>query len=103
DVGSTLYIPPEVCLGEPTSAARDLWSAGVCIYLLLSGYFPFPETTQEEFIRVVCQVAHEFTSEFDNLPPNATLLITRLLQRNQEYRLTAKEALEHPWFQQVTK
>lgn len=100
DVGTTQYIPPEVCLGEPTSAARDMWSAGICIYLLLSGYFPFPDTTQEEFIRQVCK--SEFTSELDSLPPNAILLITRLLQRDPVSRLTAKEALEHPWFHQVT-
>lgn len=38
--GTLLFCAPEVVLGEPSSAAADVWTAGLCVYLMVSGHLP---------------------------------------------------------------
>ena len=44
-VGTPQYMSPEVAMGEPPTAASDLWSTGVVLYRMLEGRYPFPAST----------------------------------------------------------
>ena len=95
--GTTMYSPPEVLNYELTDMTRDLWSVGVCTYVLLSGFFPFNDENQLELIQQIVNVHYEFCEEFVHLTADATDFISKLLLGDRKARLTAKDALEHAW------
>ena len=97
-VGSSYYIAPEVLKGKYDEAC-DLWSIGVIMYMMLTGAPPFNGKEEDDILRAVSSGQYDTTSPtFTNLSNNAKDLIIRLLQYNPSQRITAAEALSHPWF-----
>ena len=97
-VGSSYYIAPEVIRGKYDEAC-DLWSIGVIMYILLTGFPPFNGDNEDEIIRSVLVGKYDTTSDaYRTLSNNAKDLITKLLKFNPSERITAKDALMHPWF-----
>ena len=76
----------------------DLWSVGVIIYLLLVGYPPFEEHTQAELFTKIRSCDWEFYPEdWENISPDAKVLIKNLLVADPEQRWTASQSLECSW------
>ncbi|XP_053563426.1 phosphorylase b kinase gamma catalytic chain, skeletal muscle/heart isoform isoform X1 [Bombina bombina] len=79
----------------------DMWSCGVIMYTLLAGSPPFWHRKQMLMLRMIMKGEYEFGSpEWDDRSDTVKDLIARLLVVNPERRLTADEALAHPFFQQ---
>ncbi|KAG7016943.1 Calcium-dependent protein kinase 17 [Cucurbita argyrosperma subsp. argyrosperma] len=102
-VGSPFYIAPEVLAGGYNQAA-DVWSAGVILYILLSGMPPFWGKTKSRIFEAVRAADLRFPSNlWDNVSTSAKDLITRMLCMDPSKRLTAKEVLAHSWMKDAAQ
>ncbi|KDP36070.1 hypothetical protein JCGZ_08714 [Jatropha curcas] len=98
-VGSPYYVAPEV-LRKHYGPECDVWSAGVIIYILLSGVPPFWDETEQGIFEQVLKGELDFISEpWPNISESAKDLVRRMLVRDPKKRLTAHEVLCHPWVQ----
>lgn len=96
-VGSPYYVAPEV-LRKRYGPEADVWSAGVIIYILLSGVPPFWAENEEEIFEEVLHGDLDFSSDpWPNISEGAIDLVRRMLVRDPKKRLTAHEVLCHPW------
>ncbi|KAF3444219.1 hypothetical protein FNV43_RR13909 [Rhamnella rubrinervis] len=96
-VGSPYYVAPEV-LRKHYGLEADVWSAGVILYILLSGVPPFWAETEMGIFRQILQGKLDFESEpWPAISDSAKDLIRKMLERNPKKRLTAHEVLCHPW------
>ncbi|XP_009366623.2 CDPK-related kinase 3-like [Pyrus x bretschneideri] len=96
-VGSAYYVAPEV-LHRSYSLEGDIWSIGVITYILLCGSRPFWARTESGIFRAVLRA----DPSFDELPwPTMSLeakdFVRRLLNKDYRKRMTAVQALSHPW------
>ncbi|XP_052247535.1 peroxisomal carnitine O-octanoyltransferase-like isoform X2 [Dreissena polymorpha] len=92
------YCAPEVVTGRLYSTQVDLWSIGVIAYILLCGYEPFNHDSEQQMYKKIVKGDYEFNSTYwDKNTINSKDLISRLLKVNDKERLTAEEALRHPW------
>ena len=97
--GTPYYMAPEVLEGSYGQKA-DLWSLGVLLYTLVSGYLPFQGTNSHEVFRKIKEADFHFNHvEFKEVSAECKDLITRLLVVNQKKRLSGQQALKHQWFQ----
>ncbi|KAI5075389.1 hypothetical protein GOP47_0009937 [Adiantum capillus-veneris] len=96
-VGSPYYVAPEV-LRKQYGPAADVWSAGVILYILLSGVPPFWAETEQHIFEQVLKGDLDFeTDPWPGISESAKDLIRKMLLRNPEKRLTAHQVLCHPW------
>ncbi|KAL5545665.1 hypothetical protein UlMin_005352 [Ulmus minor] len=98
-VGSPFYVAPEVlrrCYGPEA----DIWSAGVILYILLSGVPPFWAEAEDEIFKKVLHGDLNFKSDpWPSVSESAKDLVKKMLVRDPKKRLTAHEVLCHPWIQ----
>ncbi|XP_019086853.1 PREDICTED: calcium-dependent protein kinase 11-like [Camelina sativa] len=98
-VGSPFYVGPEVLSGGYYNQAADVWSAGVILYILLSGVPPFWGQTDSEIFDAVGAADLSFSEEpWDHITSYAKNLIWGMLCVDPSQRLTADEVLAHPWW-----
>jgi len=98
-VGSPYYVAPEV-LRRKYSTACDIHSVGVIMYILLSGSPPFYGNTEQQIFSAVLKgELHLQGGPWRKVSPSAKDLIRKMLVRDPKARLTASEALSHPWLQ----
>ncbi|VFQ81259.1 unnamed protein product [Cuscuta campestris] len=98
-VGSPYYVAPEV-LRKRYGPEADVWSAGVIVYILLSGVPPFWAETEKAIFEEVLHGELDFTSDpWPSISDGAKDLVRRMLERDPRKRLTAHEVLCHPWVQ----
>nr|XP_043638551.1 calcium-dependent protein kinase 26-like [Erigeron canadensis] len=96
-VGSPYYVAPEVLLKHYGPEA-DIWSAGVMLYVLLSGVPPFWDETQKGIFDAVLKGHIDFESDpWPLISDSAKDLIRKMLCSRPSDRLTAHEVLFHPW------
>ncbi|CAN6984690.1 hypothetical protein IGI04_000290 [Brassica rapa subsp. trilocularis] len=96
-VGSPYYVAPEVLLKRYGPEA-DVWTAGVILYILLSGVPPFWAETQQGIFDAVLKGYIDFDSDpWPVISDSAKDLIRRMLCSKPAERLTAHEVLRHPW------
>ena len=99
--GTAYYIAPEVLGGDYTEKC-DLWSIGVILYVMLSGKPPFPGKSDDAIIEKVKEGSYTFPDrEWSNITPEAKDLIRKLMDKNIKTRLSASEALQHPWIKSM--
>jgi serine/threonine protein kinase len=97
-VGTPHYVAPEVLGGKDYSEKVDVWSAGVILYIMLSGVPPFVgETPQEIFEAVLCGRLRFPSDPWLSISHSAKDLIRRMLSRDVTRRSSAHQVLEHPW------
>ena len=98
--GTPYYISPEVLKGSYTTQC-DNWSMGVVLFIMLSGKPPFGGKGNKEIIENVLKGEFSFKSPvWEHISDSAKDLISKLLERQADMRLTAEEAYQHPWIQQ---
>jgi calcium-dependent protein kinase len=96
-VGSPYYVAPEV-LCKHYGPEADVWTAGVIVYILLSGAPPFWAETQQGIFEAVLKGAVDFDSDpWPAISAGAKDLIRRMLRSSPAERLTAHQVLCHPW------
>lgn len=99
-VGSAYYVAPEV-LRKSYGPQADVWSAGVILYILLSGVPPFWAETEQGIFQQVLQGSLDFSSEpWPHISKSAKDLIKNMLNRNPTKRYTAHQVLCHPWIRE---
>ena len=100
-VGTPYYIAPEVLMRKYGKEC-DLWSAGVIIYILLSGYPPFRGESDKEIYDEIKNGPLEFVDDdgehiWECVSDSGKDFIRALVERDLSKRLTAEQALAHPW------
>eukprot|EP01137_Pigoraptor_chileana_P017369 Opistho-2@75344 len=93
--GSPAYVAPEMLTRAPYSGqSADLWSLGVILHTMLTGAYPFNDTTPAGLFTKIktCDYAIPAT-----VSPAAAALIARLLSPNPQSRGTARDLVRHPW------
>ena len=96
-IGAYKYMAPEILRGEPFDQECDLWSLGVCIYLLCFKKFPFNGNTAIQVLKEIDEITPEFFLKTNN--QNLDNLISRLLTKDPRRRMTWNEYFNAPFFQ----
>jgi len=96
--GSDFYLAPEVIKQEEYGREIDIWALGVITYVLLSGSLPFFHNVLHKLYRQIVERDLSFPEQaWKNVSKGALDFILRLLQVRAGDRLTADQALSHPW------
>ncbi|KAG5556003.1 hypothetical protein RHGRI_006588 [Rhododendron griersonianum] len=96
-VGSAYYVAPEV-LHRSYGPEADMWSIGVIAYILLCGSRPFWARSESGIFRAVLKAEPSFDeAPWPSLSSEAVDFVKRLLNKDYRKRLTASQALSHPW------
>ena len=100
-IGSSYYIAPEVLLKKYDEKC-DLWSCGVIMYILLCSLPPFNGNDDEEIYKSIHKGKFDLeTGVWKKISSEAKDLIRKLLDKNSKTRISAEEALIHPWFKKL--
>ena len=96
--GSPAYVAPEVIVREPYGKAADVWSIGICLFSLVTGYLPFYGDS-------IVQIMHKIVTEDiiipTALPTDLQDLLKGMLQKDPCQRISIKDVLNHPWLKDV--
>ncbi len=97
-VGSSYYMAPEI-MRRKYNEKCDIWSIGVILYILLTGRPPFDGNDDEEILDNVKKgVFDKHSYPYPLLSSQSKDLINKLLQYDPKIRISADQAIEHPWF-----
>ncbi|KAL6633341.1 hypothetical protein ACP70R_026012 [Stipagrostis hirtigluma subsp. patula] len=97
-VGTPYYVAPEVVAGREYGEKVDVWSAGVVLYMMLSGTVPFHGATAGEIFEAVLRGNLRFPPRaFATVSPEAKDLMRRMLCKDVSRRFSAEQVLRHPW------
>ncbi|KQJ83612.1 phosphoenolpyruvate carboxylase kinase 2 [Brachypodium distachyon] len=98
-VGTPHYVAPEVVAGGEYGEKADVWSAGVVLYVLLSGgALPFSGETASDVFAAVLRGGPRFSPRlFAGVSPLAKDLMRRMMCRDVSRRFSAEQVLGHPW------
>lgn len=95
------FVAPEVLKRQGYDAACDIWSLGVLLYTMLTGYTPFangPDDTPEEILARIGSGKFSLTGGYWNsVSDTAKDLVSKMLHVDPHQRLTAAQVLRHPW------
>ncbi|KAM7251041.1 hypothetical protein ACFE04_022924 [Oxalis oulophora] len=96
-VGSAYYVAPEV-LRRSYGKEIDIWSAGVILYILLSGVPPFWAENEKGIFDAVLEGHIDFETEpWPSISNSAKDLVRKMLTQDPKKRITSVQVLEHPW------
>ncbi|KAJ4912856.1 Calcium-dependent protein kinase 15 [Raphanus sativus] len=96
-VGSAYYVAPEV-LRRSYGKEIDIWSAGIILYILLCGVPPFWAETEKGIFEEIIKGVIDFESQpWPSISESAKDLVRKLLTKDPKKRISAAQALEHPW------
>jgi serine/threonine protein kinase len=98
ECGTLDYIAPEVLSRKHYGKPCDVWSCGVCIYILLCGHYPFYDDSDEAIVQLIIAGELKFHEEYwSGVSEEAKDLLRNLLVVDQYKRYTIDQALQHPW------
>ncbi|XP_054447954.1 myosin light chain kinase family member 4 isoform X2 [Pteronotus mesoamericanus] len=96
--GTPEFLAPEVVNYDFVSFPTDMWSVGVIAYMLLSGLSPFLGDNDAETLNNILACRWDLEEEeFQNISEEAKEFISKLLIKEKSWRISASEALKHPW------
>ncbi|CAK8564378.1 unnamed protein product [Lathyrus sativus] len=99
-VGSAYYVAPEV-LRRNYGKEIDIWSAGIILYILLSGVPPFWAETEKGIFNAILEGELDFVSEpWPSISDSAKDLVRKMLNPDPKKRITSTQVLEHPWMRE---
>lgn len=97
-VGSPYFTAPEVFEGK-YGKEWDIWSCGVVLYVLLSGYYPYNSGTASGIYAKIQKQDPTFPyDQWHNVSDEAQDLLTKMLERSPKLRISFEECLKHKWF-----
>jgi len=109
-VGTYLYMAPEIILGKSYDKAADMWSAGIILYMMMTGEHPLIELESKsirsepyknllhkEFAKQDLKPVDDSKAEVKLLKKNVRMLLESLLELDPKKRITAERALRDPW------
>ncbi|ORZ38739.1 CAMK/CAMK1 protein kinase [Catenaria anguillulae PL171] len=101
--GTPGFMSPELLERRGYSKPVDMWAIGVITYFLLSGYTPFDRNTTVEEIQAIINADYAFepAEYWTHVSETAKNFVRGCLKLRPEERLTAREALAHPWLANV--
>jgi len=98
--GSYFYVAPEVLDKQYSGGGCDVWSVGVVLFVMLVGYPPFYGESDDEIAEQVKTAAPDLTqARWQVISDSAKRLVLKLLVKDPHLRVSAKEALSDPWFE----
>ncbi|XP_008943062.1 PREDICTED: LOW QUALITY PROTEIN: serine/threonine-protein kinase H1-like [Merops nubicus] len=96
--GTPEYIAPEILVRKPYTNSVDMWALGVISYILLSGTMPFEDDNRTRLYRQILKGKYSYSGEpWPSVSNLAKDFIDRLLTVDPGDRMTALQALKHPW------
>ena len=97
--GTPGYMAPEIFKKSGHGKPVDVWAIGVITYFLLCGYTPFDRDSNLEEMQAILVADYSFTplEYWRGVSATARQFIKRCLTIDPTQRLTAHEALAHPW------
>ena len=97
--GTPVYVAPEVARKEHYGFPIDMWSCGILLYVLISGQLPYSGNTVEEVLESIAATGPLKFPEtrWSHVSGLGKDFIRRLLAANPAHRMTANDALNHPW------
>ncbi|VAH29599.1 unnamed protein product [Triticum turgidum subsp. durum] len=99
-VGSAYYVAPEV-LRRNYGKEIDVWSAGVILYILLSGVPPFWAETEKGIFDAILQGEIDFESQpWPSISESAKDLVRKMLAQDPKKRISSAQVLQHPWLRE---
>lgn len=116
--GTPAFTAPECCRGQPYDGGKaDIWALGMTLHALLTGHYYFLTNSEWTTYQLIVTAPPELqflddTSQdkdegiMENVKVGSSSMMTKyfingLLERNVQQRLSADEALAHPWVHQV--
>ena len=96
--GTPEYIAPEMLMKKGHDTRVDIWSIGILMFELLSGYSPFVAKTNQELYQNIRRLKIQWPKD---MPPLAKNLISKILKLNPLDRPSFDEILNHQWFKQT--
>lgn len=98
------YAAPEIHQCDMVSTVTDMWAVGVLAYVLLSGLNPFTAETNQQMIDNISSAAYSYDDEsFKQMSVESLDFTDRLITKERKHRMTAAEALAHPWLTKPTE
>uniref|UniRef100_A0A7S2I8K5 non-specific serine/threonine protein kinase n=1 Tax=Zooxanthella nutricula TaxID=1333877 RepID=A0A7S2I8K5_9DINO len=97
--GTPYSVAPELVTAPVQYDQRcDAWSAGVVMYIILSGQYPFRGKTKDELLNRIRRDPVSFKDKsWRKVSKDAKTLLAELLRKKAESRCEVCTALEHPW------
>lgn len=96
-IGSAYYVAPEV-LNRNYGPQADIWSLGVCLYVMLSGSPPFDGQGEDDIFDKILYHEPDFSrSPWPSVSSHAKLLLKNLLKKSPDRRPDTKAILQHRW------
>ena len=103
DCGTSHYAAPEVYKKELYGPSCDMWSLGVTVFATVTGHFPFYKSGGRTLKAVILSGKYdEGKLRAAGVSPMCCDFIARLLVLDPARRMTAEEALAHPWLCQTS-
>lgn len=96
-IGTPHFMSPEVINREQYGKPVDIWGCGVVLFILLSGSYPFQGTGEKVYESIKKGIPMMRPKIWDSISDEAKDLVKKMLAQDQNDRLTAREALQHPW------
>lgn len=102
--GTVGFCAPEVLIGKPYGKSCDMWGYGCMLYAMLVKSLPFVHEDKQEIIRMTVQDRLCMKEEkWDQISHEAKNLVHQLLRKSSSKRISAQNALKHPWFTSITQ
>lgn len=99
--GTPAYIAPEILSGQGYEGFPvDVWSAGIVLYAILYGNFPFNGETVEELELAIQKGCYTLP---EDISLEARDLLARMLESNPSERITVPEIYSHPWLVSINE
>ena len=115
--GTPMYIAPEIILSNKEKGYMgfpvDIWSAGIALYIMLSGKLPFNldedqddidrynKKEKEKNAKLKFEIVNKEPKYIEKISDEARNLLDGLLNKNPKKRLTCEQILNHPWLSDI--